>query len=214
MVNYKKILLVSFSITILIFLAGLLLGLSLDDTKVSDLINNLNQNELNRESYLVEQEFMQTVGGNLCDLSSPRIQGLSNELANLGQLLTSYEKTSLLRNSEYIYLKTKYFLLEIRTFALFTNLKKECDYDLNTMLYFYDQGEQESLNQGYIIDSLVESHDNLHIFSFDRNFEEPTLDALKLHYNITKSPAIIINNEIKKEGLTDLNELKEILNYD
>ncbi len=214
MVNYKKILLVSFSITILVFLAGLLLGLSLDDTKVSDLINNLNQNELNRESYLVEQEFMQTVGGNLCDLSSPRIQGLSNELANLGQLLTSYEKTSLLRNSEYIYLKTKYFLLEIRTFALFTNLKKECDYDLNTMLYFYDQGEQESLNQGYIIDSLVESHDNLHIFSFDRNFEEPTLDALKLHYNITKSPAIIINNEIKKEGLTDLNELKEILNYD
>ena len=214
MVNYKKILLVSFSITILVFLAGLLLGLSLDDTKVSDLINNLNQNELNRESYLVEQEFMQTVGGNLCDLSSPRIQGLSNELADLGQLLTSYEKTSLLRNSEYIYLKTKYFLLEIRTFALFTNLKKECDYDLNTMLYFYDQGEQESLNQGYIIDSLVESHDNLHIFSFDRNFEEPTLDALKLHYNITKSPAIIINNEIKKEGLTDLNELKEILNYD
>lgn len=214
MVNYKKILLVSFSITILVFIAGLLLGLSLDDTKVSDLINNLNQNELNRESYLVEQEFIQTVGGNLCDLSSPRIKGLSNELADLGQLLTSYEKTSLLRNSEYTYLKTKYFLLEIRTFALFTNLKKECNYDLNTIIYFYDQGEQESLNQGYIIDSLVESQDNLHIFSFDRNFNEPTLDALKLHYNITKSPAIIINNEIKKEGLTNLDELKEILNYE
>ena len=195
-------------------MGGLLLGLSLDDTKVSDLINNLNQNELNRESYLVEQEFIQTVGGSLCDLSSPRIQGLSNELANLGQLLTSYEKASLLKNSEYTYLKTKYFLLEIRTFALFTNLKKECNYDLNTMLYFYDQGEQESLNQGYIIDSLVESHDNLHIFSFDRNFNEPTLGALKLHYNVTKSPAVIINNEIKKEGLTSLNELKEILNYE
>ncbi len=211
MVNYKKIIFVSLIITVLIFLAGLLLGLSLDDTRVSDLIDNLNQNELNSESYLVEQDFIKNLGGNLCELSSPRINVLSSELAKLGQLLTKYESTGLLKASEYDHSKRKYFLLEIKTYTLFTNLKKECNYKFNTILYFYDKDHQESLNQGYILDSLVASRDNIHVLSFDRNFREPALETLKLHYNITTSPSLIINNELKKEGLTSLEELKVIL---
>ena len=108
MVNYKKIIIISLVITILIFSAGLLLGLSLDDTRLSDIVNNLNQNELNSESYLVEQDFIKTVGGDVCDLSDPRTQGLSSELAKLGQLLSKYEPSNLFRQTEYTYLKAKY----------------------------------------------------------------------------------------------------------
>jgi len=211
MVNYKRIIFVSLIITILIFLAGLLLGLSLDDTRISDLVNNINQNELNSESYLVEQDFIKRLGGDLCELSRPRINVLSNDLAKLGQLLTRYESAGTLKASEYDYLKRKYFLLEIKTYTLFTNLKKDCGYKINTILYFYDISHQESLNQGYILDSLVESRNDVHIFSFDRNFSEPALETLKLHYNITKAPTIIINDKIKKEGLIDLDTLKNIL---
>ena len=211
MVNYKKIIFISLVVTILIFLAGLLLGLSLDDTKISDLVENLNQNELNSESYLVEQDFIRTFGGDICDLSSPRIEELSIELAKLGQTLTKYESSALLKKTDYSYLKRKYFLLEIKTYTLFKNLKEECGYGFNTILYFYDQNQQESLNQGYILDSLVGSTGNVHVFSFDRNFKEPAVDALKLHYDIKISPSIVINNETKKEGLVRLEEIKETL---
>ena len=212
MVNYKKIIFISLVVTILIFLAGLLLGLSLDDTRISDLIDNLNKNELNSESYLVEQDFIKNLGGDLCELSSPRIDVLSSELAELGQLLTKYEARGILRTSEYEYLKRKYFLMEIKTYTLFINLKKDCNYGFDTILFFYDQNDQGSINQGYILDSLVETQKNLHIFSFDRNFEEPALKTLLLHYNITTSPSLIIDNEIKKEGLTGLEEIKGLLN--
>lgn len=212
MVNYKKIIIVSLVITILIFSAGLLLGLSLDNTRISDIITTLNQNELNRESYLVEQDFINFLGGDSCELSAPRIQTLSGELAELGQLLTKYELRGFLRTSDYDYLKAKYFLLEIKTYTLFIDLKEDCEYSFNTILYFYDQNQQSSLSQGYILDSLVETNKNVHIFSFDRNFEEPALQTVLIHYNITQSPTLIINNEIKKEGLVTLEELKVILN--
>ncbi len=211
MVNHKRIIIISLVITILVFSAGLLLGLSLDNTRISDLVTTLNQNELNSESYLVEQDFIKTVGGDICDLSNPRIQDLSSELSKLGQLLSKYEPSNLFRQPEYDYLKAKYFLLEIKTYTLFTNLKEECNYNFDTILFFYDLEQQESLNQGYILDSLVETQGNLHVFSFDRNFNEPALEALKLHYNITNSPSIIINNNIKKEELTGKEELKTIL---
>src|SRR3989344_1642821 len=211
MVNYKKLLFVSLAITILIFLAGLLLGLSLDNTKVSDLAENLNQNELNTESYLVEQNFIKNVGGDICILSKPRIDVLSSELGKLGQLLTKYESSGVTKVSDYSSLKRKYFLLEIKTYTLFANLKKDCNYSFSTILFFYDPGNQISINQGYILDALVASRENLRIFSFDRTFDESALETVKLHYNITRSPSLIINNELKKEGLTQLDELKNIL---
>ena len=133
MVNYKRIIFVSLFITILIFLAGLLLGLSLDDTRVNDIITNLNQNELNRESYLVEQDFIKNLGGGTCYLSDQRINTLSGELTKLGQLITRYEPKGILREDEYEYLKRKYFLLEIKTYTFFTTLRKECDYNFNTV---------------------------------------------------------------------------------
>ena len=211
MVNYKKLLVISLILTILVFSGGFLLGLSLDSTRISDLVENLNQNELSRESYLVESEFIKNVGGNICDLSKPRVFTLSNELGTLGQLLTRYESKGIFRDTEYNYLKRKYFLLEIRTYSLFVNLKKECGYDFNTILYFYDQNEQSSINQGYILDSLVGAQDDLHVFSFDRNFDEPSLNTLKIYYNVTSSPTLIINDKLKKEGLSSLDELKAIL---
>jgi|SRR3989344_546232 len=211
MVNYKRIIFVSLFITILIFLAGLLLGLSLDDTRVNDIITNLNQNELNRESYLVEQDFIKNLGGGTCYLSDQRINTLSGELTKLGQLITRYEPKGILREDEYEYLKRKYFLLEIKTYTFFTTLRKECDYNFNTVLFFYDINHQESLNQGYILDSLVESKKDVHVFSLDRNFEESSLETVKFHYNISYSPSLIINDKIRKEGLASLEELKEIL---
>ena len=72
-INYKKFLLISLGLSVLIFTSGLLLGITLDDTKVNELAANLNQNELNTDSYLVEKDFLNIFGGDRCALSTPRI---------------------------------------------------------------------------------------------------------------------------------------------
>lgn len=211
-INYKKFLLLSLGISVMIFTAGLLLGISLDDTKTSDIISNINQNELNSESYNVEKDFLNVFGGDKCTLSNPRLNDLSEESAKIGRLLTKYESTNTLKNPEFNYLKRKYTLLEIKTYTLFTSLKKECNYNYTTILFFYDNNDDTSTRQGYVLDTLVKISQNIHIFSFDRNFNDPALETLKIHYNITQSPSLIINNREKKEGLIDLDLLLKSAN--
>ena len=211
MVSYKKIVFVSLAITILVFFSGLLLGLSVDDTRLSDLVTDLNKNELNRESYLVEQDFISSFGGDACELSNTRVEVLSNELGSLGRLLTKYESKGTLRSSEYDYLKSRYFLLEIKTYTLLNNLKQKCGYNFNTILFFYDINDQSSLNQGYVLDSLVQNQKSVHVFSFDRNFNEPALETLKSHYNVIGSPSLVINDGLVEERLMGIEELKSLL---
>lgn len=212
-VNYKKFLIISLGLALIVFTAGLLLGISLDDTKVNDLLVNINQNELNTESYSVEKEFVDIFGGNECSLSSPRVQALSEELGRIGSLLTKYESTNVFKQSEFDYLKRKYFLLEIKAYSLFTSLKKQCNYNYTTILFFYDSGDEVSIRQGHVLDALVNINPNTHIFSFDRLFtDDPTLETVKLHYNITGSPTLIINNKIKQESLINLEDLTKLTN--
>lgn len=212
-INYKKFLLISLGFSIIVFVAGLLLGIGLDTTKVNDLVLNINQNELNTESYFVEKEFVSTFGGDKCSLSNPRVAALSEEIVKIGRLLTRYETTNVFKESEFNYLKRKYSLLEIRAYSLFTSLKQECNYNYTTILFFYDKNQDNSLRQGSVLDALVNIKKNTNIFSFDRTFEEdPTLETVKIHYNITSSPTLIINDKIKKEGLTDLDSLMNLTN--
>ena len=212
-INYKKFLMISLGLSLIVFTAGLLLGISLDNTKVNDLLANINQNELNTESYSVEKEFVSAFGGDKCSLSSPRVQSLSEELGDIGRLLTKYESTKVFEKTEFNYLKRQYFLLEIKAYSLFTSLKKECNYNYTTILFFYDAGDETSVRQGYVLDALVKTNQNTHIFSFDRLFaDDPTLETVKLHYNVTNSPTLVINNKVKQEGIIDLDDLIKLIN--
>ncbi|MEK6907060.1 MAG: hypothetical protein AABW45_00890 [Nanoarchaeota archaeon] len=212
-INYKKFLLISLGFSVIIFTAGLLLGISLDTTKVNDLVVNINQNELNIESYNIEKEFLATFGGDVCSLSGPRVEALSEEVGKIGRLLDKYETTNLFEENEFNYLKRKYFLLEIKAYSLFTTLKKECNYNYTTILFFYDINEGNSLAQGNVLDALIKIKPNTHIFSFDKSFkDDPTLETLKIHYDINTSPTLIINDKTKQESLINLDDLIELTN--
>ncbi len=51
--------------------------------------------------------------------------------------------------------------------------------------------------------------DDVHIFSFDRNFE--IINFLVNRYEVKEAPTIIINEKKKFEGLTYLDELREAI---
>ncbi len=212
-IDYKKFLIISLGISIIIFTSGLLLGIGLDNAKVNELVYNINQNEISTESYSVEKEFLSVFGGDKCILSDPRVKELSEEIGKIGRLLTKYESTNIFEQSEFDYLKRKYFLLEIKTYSLFNSLKKECSYNYTTILFFYDINDDDSIRQGYVLDALVNLNPKTHILSFDRLFKnDPTLETVKIHYNITKAPTLIVNDEIKKENLINLEDLMKLTN--
>ena len=94
--RYKKhLFLTAFVLAVLIFLSGTLLGYSLDRFRVNDVVDMIKENELNMESYVLEQDFLDVTGAESCELLTPRFDELSFSLAEIGNTLTSYENTKL-----------------------------------------------------------------------------------------------------------------------
>ncbi len=213
--RYKKhLFLTALVLAILVFLSGILLGYSLDKLRVNDIVSLVKQNELNMESYILEQDFLDAIGGESCGLLEPRFKDLSESLANIGNTLTSYEKSKLFKKADYDYLKAKYFNLEIQAYLLALKLKKQCNLTKVNILYFYKQGDMVSLRQGFILDSLVNKYgiEKLSIYSFDKFFENvPLIEMVEKHYNITVAPSLIINNKLRVSGLIGEEELEEII---
>ncbi len=205
--NLTKAFFVSIVIGILIFSLGLFSGYGLDLLRVKDVSISISEIELQTLDYITSQEFLDTFGGDYCNLLDARLSKITPELVDIGQTLTDYEKRNIFSGDEYKLLKSKYFLLEIRAYTLFTRLNKECNLNVNLILYFYEQNHENSERQGYVLDTLVKSDSNVHIFSFDKDFE--IVNFLVDRYKIEKAPTIIINEDKRFEGLTFLGDIRE-----
>lgn len=213
---YKKyVVATSFVIATAIFVAGILLGSYLDRYRINDAIDALQADELNTESYGVEQQFMEYVGDNDCSLLKTRLIDMSKKLGDIGQRLSLYESNSLsFKKAEYEYLKRRYFVLEARTYTYELQMKKKCNDDRTLILFFYRGGDDAaSIMQGYVLDEVYKSHrDNISTHSFDIEFNNSTVtDLLESYYNITGAPAIVVNGKTLRPGFISVGELEAMV---
>lgn len=210
----RHIFITSLAITIVVFIGGLLLGWYLDTLRSGAVFSDLRENELDAESYLLEQSFWETFGSDDCPFAEARLNAISVELAELGQDLNRYEKKQLFWEEEFSYLARRYFLLEVKGYLLYQDLKQRCAVTNTVILFYYSLDDQQSEIQGYVLDKVVaRSNGTVDVFSFNVDFEGDTMiDTLERYYNVTTAPTIIINGEIKKEGYVSFEELKELLN--
>jgi hypothetical protein len=210
----KHIFVTTLLITMVVFTAGLFLGWQLDNFRTLELLDDLRVNELDSESFLVEQAFWETFGGGSCEYGHERLNSLSVQLAELGQYLNKYEKKSIFEEDEFQYLARRYFILEIKAYTQLYQLQQDCELNTDYILYFYGQEDDESENQGYVLDKLV-SHSNgtVDIFSINYDYQfDYAIETAKAYYNVTSTPTLIINGEEKIEGFVSYQELRQLIN--
>ena len=212
MVSNRKLLINSAIITTIIFLIGIFVGYQLDNLRTTDVLESLRQSELDAQSYVTEQEFFGNFGGYKCELAQPKLTELSSRLGELGFNLVNYERKNIFKQRDYNYLLRKYFLEEIKTYTLFNRLRKECKLNNTLILYFFNPEDIDSERQGRALDVLGKKYNGISVFSINFNYNSDTMiNNIKLYYNITKTPTIVINNEDKIEGFIALEELENIL---
>ena len=209
----KDMLVTSFLIALFIFIFGFYIGSMVDESRISNGEELLVITQLDTDSFLTEKEFMNTFEVQDCSLLNNRILELSNNLNEIGKVIEKYNVRKISNDKLYDQLKRKYFLLEIRAYTLRKQILGTCESDgSNIILFFYDTEEnQESLNQGYALDSVVKNRGDVVIFSIDGGFDEPAVNSLKEYYNVESEPTIIINYETKKEGYINEEEITKLL---
>jgi len=184
-------LLATFSLATLIFLVGIMFGNFISNKKI-DMIMGLEQ-DLKTETYAAETQYMLLTQEPCRDVdTSP----LTEELYQIGSKIAYMENQLGATNKKVIELKEYYSLLEIKHWMLLKKIQSECNQDFNLILYFYsNNGDCLSCEQqGFILNYIKKKHENTKIYSFDINNKNSALSTLKLLYNITGTPSLVIND--------------------
>ncbi|MBW3001698.1 hypothetical protein KY338_00890 [Candidatus Woesearchaeota archaeon] len=212
MKKHKNIFLTSLLLTILIFIAGILMNYGLDFVRINVISDVMLSHELSTESYVIEQEFINTFGGARCDVMNKRIYSLKEEIRKVGADLSSYSRFSFFKKKDFDYLKRKYFLLELEFLNHIEKLNKECGQSVIPIIFFYEIDQDDSERQGFILQEVSKNfEDSVVVITLDKDYEdEPLVELLALKYDVTAAPAIIING-FKIEGIVYEKELESII---
>ncbi len=196
----KRIFVISFLITVLLFSAVLLLGKYLDDSRKTyvneqmQIINDLNE--------LQVYALMTDVYGDkmACVAFSKKLEEWDKSLWTLGSKLETYRVATeeFQKDPFYLEQKKKFNENEVLYLMFLTKVRKDCDLNQDIISFFYQNSAdcKKCDDQSYILtDIKLELEGNVSIFSFDGDLELQNTQILMDYYGITQYPCIVVNEE-------------------
>ncbi len=212
--NKMRILLTSLLLTFIIFGTGMALNYSFDFLRINSIVRMMNEHEIDSDAYIVHTEFISEFGGDECEAMRSRIEDLKKEMKTVGDELSTYGRLSFFKKKDFDYLKRKYSLLELRFFMIIRKLNDQCEQPYIPILFFYKIDHDFSERQGFILSDVnLQYPQEIIILSFDKDYvDEHLVKLLVERFNVTSAPTIIINDDLKLEGLHYQEEIKSILN--
>lgn len=203
----KHVFLTTLVLIIVVFVIGIMVGRTTSLSGFNEVSQFLQQNELDTESYLIEQELMKQFEEDNCGLSSSRLDDLSHELWLTGKTLDTPDAQESLGEKNYHFLKRKYHLMQIRAYLLLNKLRSVCDTSPHVILFYFSREENASKEQGKILDQVVAEY-NVTVFAIEYNYSKEIV-FLEDYYGITTTPFLVINYEDYFKGLTSYEKIQE-----
>lgn len=199
--------LATFSITTLIFIAGILLGRFLAEKEAEKILTT--QEKLRIDLLALDLQ-TQLASEYICEID---VFEVTKEKFELGRRVEALERELGKTDGRVISLKNQYTLYSIRQFLLMKDFVKRCDPNLTLILFFYSNVENKSASeaQGYILDYFSLKYPKaISVYVFDTDLDNPALNTLKQIYQVKTIPTLVVN-ERKYEGLQTREDLQQIL---
>lgn len=189
--KYIKVFFITLGIFALIFLSSNYLY-NRRIQQVKNIEDNINRNILESEiqyALLADAPCDATESGNPIQI---------DEMNSLAKRLAYMEDQRGTNDPEVISLKKYYSLLQIKDYLLLRERSKQCDEKPLSIIYFYsNKGNCEDCKKmGYVLTSMREDYDKLHVYAFDYNIGLSVIDTLKSIYKLEdRFPVLIINRK-------------------
>lgn len=198
----------SFIITVSIFGAAFLLSDYLSNKKIENIKSIEQRISLDILSSETQFDLLREVQ---CSDVSDSI--LSGEIGPLGDRLTRLESERGIADSETLYLKQYYSLLQIKDYLLSKRLSETCGSKTVFLIYLY--GNKSNCptceNQGYVLTEVRKNYPDLRVYSFDVELDLSAIKTLLSVYKVGNAlPALIIQGK-PYYGFKSLEELDKLL---
>lgn len=207
--------LVALIITLCIFVIGVLIGIVLTGTRLQYMQDKTFEQNLDFESIQAQYLYLTMLNENQnCPAVLEAFDSNLKNLESARMRLEAYDEEAKISENSHTLLKREYTIAQVRYWLLAKEVKKTCEKDMATILYFYSKDCADCQNQAMILDYLKKIFkDRLLIFSLDADLNEPLIPILKKAYDIDDYPSLVIEGKTFK-GLTIRKTiLQEICSY-
>ena len=207
-IDYTKYL-YSFIITIAIFATAIFASKFFNNQRVENVKSIQDNIAINILSIETQFDLLKEVP---CSNLDSNI--LSDELSKIGERLSYLESNRGSDDSEVIYLKKYYSLLEIKDYLLTKRLSEKCaNKKIAYLIYIYSNNKNcESCNkQSLVLTALRQKYPELRVYSFDYDLELSAIETLKKAYKVPASFPIIIIDDKVRSGYIDREALDAAL---
>ncbi len=199
----KNIFVTAAVLTALVFSSGIVLGWYLDHNRVSILQSEIGDLQASFTNLDLENSVYQSLNQtSLCNIYIDKATKFSGEADRLGNMINDFRIVNQFERDDIDALKKKYTTINLQFWLQMVNLKKNCDYNTTTILYFYKISDcDECVAQGIVLDSMKKNYQsNLMVFAIDRDTDLGVVNLLKTVYNVTSVPSIVIDENLKLDG--------------
>lgn len=201
-------------LTVVVFIFGLLLGSSFENSKLDEVNNYYLQSEISLMDILAVNNLAS--GDVSCEFLVEANLDLADRIYNEALLLEKYEESGKvteglkLAHQKYDVLRTFLWINSMKT-------KEQCEGDFNVVVYLYKY-ETEDLNEKakqnawskVLYDLKQSAGDKVLLIPISTNNELSSLNFILRDLNLSEETAIVINNEFV---VTDLSSVEDIGRY-
>jgi thiol-disulfide isomerase/thioredoxin len=197
----------------IIFFIGLFVGFAVGGQKISileDSIGNLQQNiqEINMQFNILD--IMNETAS--CEFMVSIADQLGTEASDLGKKLEQMEVEGKMMTEDYMKLKKDYMLVLINDWISIEEIKRRCDTNMTTVLYFYSNINCQTCQEQASVLNFYKTvmNNDIMIFSLDADTNMTVINSLVSTYEVSSYPSLLINGKIKV-GYTSRDELENYL---
>ena len=139
---------------------------------------------------------------------------ISEDLRFQGSIINILEKKFGKKDERVLFRKKFYTLVELEHFEFVKQINQGCNKKIPTILFFYSNEKSdstESEDAGKLLDTVSNKNPNILIYSFDVNLDDDLISSLKVKYNVSYAPTILINEQKKLTGLPSIEQIEQYL---
>jgi hypothetical protein len=208
----KEMFITTFVITTIIFLVGIFLGSTLEQSKITSLEVTVGNLRSKIENVELEFLFLDTTKGNIsCKYFIEEAKVLGSEADELAKEVIALENSRKIEEDKFRSMKSEYTLTLIRDWLTLEKIKQTCTSDYFTVIYFYSEECDLCEQQGFLLSYFkLQDPEKVMIFAIDKDLDLPIVNAIQSSYEVSEYPSIVIDAKLYS-GFQDKEKLKDIL---
>ena len=203
-------------LTLIVFIAGIGVGVWLDAERVDATQERLSEIDLQWNDARLQNLFYGTMNDTVsCYAAIDANLEFNEKIYAEGKTIETYENVNRFA-PQLLQEKKRYALLQLQFWLNSIALKKQCNADYNTMVYFYsyydESVEMDQNLQSAVLTELKEKCGNsVLLIPLPADLDMASVDLLKDTYGIEIAPSILIDESVVLHGLQGLEELEEFI---